>query len=218
MDEKDLPPTLDGSPALANPERRLFLEMMIAGAAAVPLLSSTKAAAQGGMEPFLGEIRCFGFGKIPSGWLACNGQTLAITQYQALYSLLGNQFGGNGTTNFSLPDLRGTVPVHYNPSAGLNVASKGGAETVTLTAAQMGTHTHSLQVNNGAGTTVLPSGDFIAGTPAPHLAYNAGGSLVATAMDNVGTTTGGGAAHSNMQPSLAVNFCIATQGLYPTRP
>jgi microcystin-dependent protein len=111
------------------------------------------------MQPFAGETRCFGFGKNPSGCLASNGQT---TEYQALYSLLGTQFGGTGVTNFALPDLRGKLPVHYNPGDGVNVASKGGAETVALTAAQLLNHTHALMASSAGATTGAASGAYLA--------------------------------------------------------
>lgn len=169
------------------------------------------------MEPYLGEIRCFSFGRIPTGWLPCAGQTLLITQYSALYSLIGIEFGGDARTTFRLPDLRGMVPLQYNPAAHINVGTTGGVETVTLTQTQMPSHTHLVATNSDPGTTTNPTGDFLASVASPHLAFNTGTSLVATAADNVGST-GGSGPHSNMQPSLAVSFCIAVSGYYPPRP
>jgi microcystin-dependent protein len=176
------------------------------------------------MEPYIGEIRCFSFGKVPTGWLPCNGQTLVINQYAALYSLLSIQFGGDGRTNFNLPNLNGIAPIHFNPSKSLPVGGTGNgntpskAETVTLTTAQAPLHTHLVAASNSPATAVLPTGDYLAATASPHLAYGPASSpLVAMAADNVGSS-GTGAAHSNMQPSLALNFCIATAGNYPPRP
>ena len=109
------------------------------------------------MEPFLGEIRMFGFDFAPQGWALCNGQLLPINQNQALFSLLGNMYGGNGTTTFALPNLQSRVPIHQGQGAGLSayvVGQAGGAETVTLAAAQMPAHAHPVKASsNTAGST-----------------------------------------------------------------
>lgn len=175
------------------------------------------------MEPYIGEIRCFSFGRIPVGWLACQGQILPLQQYAALYSLLGTAYGGNGQTNFGLPDLRGVVPIHYNPTGNApnpqtNVGATGGVETVTLSLAQMPSHTHQVNVNKDPATVENPTNNYSAALVSPHLAYAAATSpTVAMAPDFIGAA-GGGGSHANMQPYLVVNYCIATTGYYPQRP
>jgi microcystin-dependent protein len=173
------------------------------------------------MEPYVGEIRCFPFGKIPEGWAQCSGQSLPVAQNQALYALIGTKFGGN-TTNFNLPNLNGAVPTHINP-AGSDptkdvVGAHGGTETVALTALQVPIHTHAAYVSNTPATAVLPTADYLAVTATPHQPYGpASNPLVATAADNL-QSVGAGAAHPNMQPYLVLNFCIATTGYFPPQP
>jgi microcystin-dependent protein len=170
-------------------------------------------------EPFLGELRLFPFSVVPRGWLPCQGQVLQIMQNQAMYSLLGTQYGGNGTTTFQLPDLRGRVPVQMNPQGGLNVGNQAGAENVALALNTMPGHTHALMANAAAGTSASPKADFFAGAvDATHQIYapaTVGSTVVLNAamLDPVGS----GAGHDNMQPFQTVQFCIATQGLYPQR-
>lgn len=179
------------------------------------------------MDPYLGEIRCFSFGRIPNGWLPCNGQTLQIQQYSALYSLLGIQFGGDGSKTFCLPDLRGRTPIHFKPAANppVNVGTSGGAETVTLamtqTCNQVPQHIHAVAVSDNAATKKVPNGFYLSNPVSPSQPYAPAPSgpftPVALAPDAVGVT-GGGQAHSNMQPYSVLNFCIATTGIYPMRP
>lgn len=174
------------------------------------------------MDPFLSQISLFAFGKIPRGWMACNGQILPISQNQALYSLLGVTYGGNAKTTFALPDLRGRVAVnanYANPSYKLGAA--GGAETVALTLAQIPSHSHSVGVVNAAGNKMLGLGNHLAGPAlisgvAPPL-FAGSNNLLAIDPTSV-SNTGSGGAHDNMQPFLAVTFCIAVVGIYPTRP
>jgi microcystin-dependent protein len=168
------------------------------------------------MDPFLGEIRCFSFNQVPSGWLQCGGQTLQVNQYQALYTLLGNQFGGNPNSTFKLPSLNGVTPLHYNPAT--PVATSGGAEAVQVSIGQMPAHTHLVEAVSAPANQESPAGNYLGATAAPHLAYGgAAASPVAMAADIVGSA-GANAAHPNIQPCLALSFCIATAGLYPTRP
>ena len=170
------------------------------------------------MDPFLGEIRCFAFGQVPRGWLACNGQLLPLAPNQVLFSLLGTQFGGDGKTTFGLPDFQGRVPIHMSTSGTpLTLGAKGGTETMTLTADALPAHTHAVQTNSAAGTSISPQAGYIAGLNAPHLSFGANASLVPMGSDMVGTQ-GGGAVHNNMQPFLVVGFYIATMGVYPMRP
>ena len=170
------------------------------------------------MEPFIGEIRAFAFGQIPKGWALCNGSLLAIAQNQALFSLLGVRYGGNGQTTFTLPDLRGRTPVGYGQVVGVSLplGTSAGAEAVALTTAQVPSHTHALRGTSEQASTNNPAGGVLAQTAnAASAAYAVPGSatLAAAAVAPSGT----GLAHENMQPSLAVSWCIATVGLYPSR-
>jgi microcystin-dependent protein len=188
-----------------------------------PVLSGSDQAraATAGADSFVGEIMMFAGNFAPQGWAFCDGQLLPIAQYQALFSLLGTYYGGNGQTTFALPDLRGRLPMHTGsgPGPGLSPRSlgeTGGAETVTLISTQMPAHTHSLQVDSANGTTASPGGALLARDPAGTPAYgvNATAALSAQAI----ATAGGSQPHQNMPPFLAINYCISLQGIYPTRP
>jgi microcystin-dependent protein len=166
-------------------------------------------------EPFLGMIAIFGFNFAPRGWAFCNGQILPIAQNTALFALLGTTYGGNGQTTFGLPDLRGRAPVHFGQGPGLSsydLGQQGGTETVTLTGAQTGPHTHGVSASN-APTSKSPSGNLPAnfGT----VAYGSSADLsMSPAMVQPNT---GGQPHNNIQPYLAINFCIAIEGIFPSR-
>jgi microcystin-dependent protein len=168
------------------------------------------------MEPFLGEIRCFAFGRIPTGWLQCAGQLLSVSSYSALYSLIGTQYGGNGTTNFALPDLRGRVPMHYNSN--VPVGQMAGFENVTVTAAQVGSHNHMVAADSNPGTKAGPTGHFSASSPTTIPLFASGGTQAAMAPGSIGPAFGGNQPHNNMQPFLTVSYCIAMQGQFPSRP
>jgi microcystin-dependent protein len=167
-------------------------------------------------EPFLSEIRIFSFNFAPKGWALCNGQLLPINQNQALFSLLGTTYGGNGQTNFALPDLRGRVPFHFDGN--FNLGQAGGQEVHTLTLAEMPAHVHSLvpgsNASNVAAAQAIPIGNFLA---------NSGKSAFTTAVPNsamgAGTVSavGGSQPHENRSPFLTLNFCIALQGIFPSR-
>ncbi|HEV2500195.1 MAG TPA: tail fiber protein [Terriglobia bacterium] len=164
--------------------------------------------------PFVGEIRVFGFNYAPQGWALCNGQLLPIAQNQALFSLLGTTYGGDGRTNFALPDLRGRTGIHVSPSAGYSQGQAGGSETVALTVNQIPSHTHTVSCSNAAATQLSPKG----GVSAIDTTYNmysnsADGAMAANAIG----TAGASQPHPNLQPFLCVNFCIALQGIYPSR-
>lgn len=160
-------------------------------------------------EPFLSEIRLMSFVFAPRGWALCNGQLLPINQNQALFSLLGTTYGGDGRVTFALPDLRGRVPAHVGD--GLTLGQRGGQEAVTLTTANLPTHTHFVTAG-GAADTADPAGARFAATAAFH--YNTS-PQVAMAPGAVGTT-GGSQAHLNMAPSLVLSYAIALQGIFPS--
>ncbi|MGD0270595.1 MAG: tail fiber protein [Candidatus Sulfotelmatobacter sp.] len=170
-------------------------------------------------QPYIGEIRLFGGTFAPAGWSFCNGATMSIQQNDALYNLIGTTYGGNGQTTFNLPDLQGRVPVHQGQGAGLQnyvLGQKGGAQTVTLTVAQLPSHPHTAVGSaSGAGT----------GSPANATWGNSGignesfgpGTSASQTMNAASTSfTGGNQPHDNMLPFLAVSFIIALQGVYPS--
>jgi len=165
-------------------------------------------------EPFLSEVRLMSFGFPPKGWAFCNGQLLPINQNQALFSLLGTTFGGDGRVNFALPDLRGKVPIHVG--AGHTLGETAGAQAVTLSISQIPTHTHVYNVTAVAATKTSPSpvGTLQLATAALDI-YRDPTGLVAMNAGCIGNT-GGSQAHLNMQPFLALNFCIALQGIFPS--
>jgi microcystin-dependent protein len=148
----------------------------------------------------------------PKGWALCNGQLLPINQNQALFSLLGTTFGGDGRVNFALPDLRGRTPIHVGSSHTLG--ERGGEQAHTLSIAELPTHTHLLNGSSSTGTQQIPVGNLFAVTP-NQLYHAADASLVALAPGTV-TNAGGSQAHLNMQPFLTLSFCIALQGIFPS--
>ena len=169
-------------------------------------------------EPFLGEIRMLGFNFAPQGWAPCNGQLLSISQNTALFSLLGTTYGGDGTTTFALPDLRSRVPVGQGQGPALSSyveGQAGGAETVTLTAIQMPGHTHVVKASSSAAGSDQPEGRALARSASHIYAAKPDTSTVMNA-DMLGDA-GGSQPHDNIQPYLAVNFCIALTGVFPAR-
>lgn len=171
-------------------------------------------------EPFLAEVRIVGFNFAPRGWAFCDGQILPINQNQSLYSLLGTTYGGDGRTSFALPDLRGRTPIHVGRSNGggdHREGQKSGEETHTLSAAEMPNHDHVLQGTTAAATSGQPGGLMPAQVDATFGdAYTVPSQMVNMASAAV-PNVGGGQAHNNMQPTIAVNFCIALRGLFPSR-
>ena len=162
-------------------------------------------------EPFLSEIRLMSFVFAPKGWALCNGQLLPINQNQALFSLLGTTFGGDGRVNFALPDLRGRTPIHVG--SGHTLGERGGEQAHTLSIAELPEHTHVLQGSNTAGNVANPSGAVLAQALNVYSANQ--GNLVALNPASI-VNTGGSQAHLNMQPFLTLNFCIALQGIFPS--
>ncbi|MGA7614706.1 MAG: tail fiber protein [Thermoanaerobaculia bacterium] len=165
-------------------------------------------------EPFLSEIRLFTFTFAPKGWALCDGQLLPINQNQALFSLLGTTYGGNGQTNFALPDLRGRVPIHTG--SGFTLGERGGEQAHTLSISELPTHTHVASGVNATATSASPAGAFFATSPtALGSVYGPPSNLVATNAASV-ANAGGSQAHLNMQPYLTLSFGIALQGIFPS--
>lgn len=165
-------------------------------------------------QPFLGEVKIISWNFAPKGWAFCNGQLLPINQNQALFSLLGTMYGGNGQTNFALPDLRGQVPIHVGN--GHLQGEKAGSETVTLTQQQMPTHVHAAQASTSPANTDVPSSSVLLGGSAPNDLYSGFASPVSMQAASV-TSVGGSQPHNNMMPSLVLNFIIALIGIFPSR-
>jgi microcystin-dependent protein len=167
-------------------------------------------------EPFLSEIRIMSFVFAPKGWALCNGQLLPINQNQALFSLLGTTFGGDGRVNFALPDLRSRTPIHVG--SGHTLGERGGEQAHTLSIAELPTHTHVLMGSGTQGDAPVPAGASsgnILAVSTPNQIYKAPSNLVAMNAGSV-TNTGGSQAHLNMQPFLTLSFCIALQGIFPS--
>jgi microcystin-dependent protein len=164
-------------------------------------------------EPFLSEIRIFSFVFAPKGWALCNGQLLPINQNQALFSLLGTTFGGDGRVNFALPDLRGRVPIHVG--SGHTLGEKGGEQAHTLSIAELPQHVHVLNATSAVATTNIPANNLVTGQSTAANLYGAAGNL--QAMDPAAVANvGGSQAHLNMQPFLVLSFGIALQGIFPS--
>jgi microcystin-dependent protein len=162
--------------------------------------------------PFMSEVKIISWNFAPQGWAFCNGQFLPINQNQALFSLLGTMYGGNGQTTFALPDLRGRGAIHQGQ--GFIEGQAGGQEFHTLTMSEMPTHEHFPQAVKEAGNTILPSGNFLAQSDTQ--VYAGPNNLVAM-VDSSISTVGGSQPHENRQPFLVLNFVIALQGAFPSR-
>ncbi len=173
------------------------------------------------MDPFVAEIRIFPFNFAPKGWAFCDGQILPLSQNTALFSLLGTTYGGDGKSNFALPNMQGNVPMHPGQGPGLSLhdlGETGGSETVSLLESEIPAHNHAVMAVNSNGNRTTPIGNSISravnatpyfpGTPTPPL-VNLNDATIAPA--------GGDQPHNNMQPYLTLNFCIALQGVYPPR-
>jgi len=172
-------------------------------------------------DQFVGEIRAFPFNFAPVGWAMCNGQLMAISQNTALFSLLGTQFGGDGKSTFGLPNLQGAIPLDAGAGAGLNnriVGETGGSATVILSLDQIPAHSHSVQCA-AAGDALSPANAVFAGESRGNPpAYGALPGPPAILRNTAVAMTGGGQPHDNMPPYVALNFCIALQGIFPARP
>ena len=164
-------------------------------------------------EPFLSEIRIMSFGFPPKGWATCDGQLLPINQNQALFSLLGTTYGGDGRVNFGLPNLQGRVPIHMGSSHTLG--ERGGEQAHTLSISEIPTHTHTLNGTSNTGSLIIAAGNLLGTTPSQE--YQApDANLVAMNPASI-SNVGGSQAHINMQPFLVLNFSIALQGIFPSQ-
>jgi len=164
--------------------------------------------------PFLAEIRIFGFTFAPRGWALCAGQILPISQNTALFSLVGTQYGGNGTTNFALPDLRSRVPIHLGN--GFVQGEVGGEEAHTLSVSEIPSHNHFVNASSVLGNSATPAGNFLAASTRFAL-YSATLSNQTTLQPATVAGAGDNQPHFNVQPYLTLNFCIALQGIFPPR-
>ncbi len=170
-------------------------------------------------EPFVGEIRMFAGNFAPRGWAFCDGQLLAVSQNDALFSLLGTIYGGDGRTTFGLPDLRGRIPLHAGTGPGLSarrLGAKGGAENETLTTNQLASHTHDWNANTQPATGDAPAGKVTAaplGTGRLYVQADQTASFETNKIQN----TGGSQPHTNLMPTLCIHFIIALFGIYPSR-
>ncbi len=171
------------------------------------------------MEPFIGQIQAFGFNFAPKNWALCNGQLMSIAQNSALFSLLGTTYGGDGIQTFALPDLRGRASLHYGQAPGLSnyeIGQASGTENVTLLTSEIPSHSHAaaLSASSEPATTAIASGNILA-TSTIYVAADPDETLNPKSI--MITPTGGNQPHENMQPYLAVNYCIALYGVYPSR-
>jgi microcystin-dependent protein len=163
--------------------------------------------------PFMAEIRIMSFNFAPKGWAQCNGQVLPINQNQALFSIMGTMYGGNGQTTFALPNLQGCAPIHQGQ--GFLEGQRAGEENHTLISSEMPAHNHFVDASNTAANQNNPAAHVFAQASFPF--YNAAGGNLTTLNPLSITNTGGSQAHTNMQPYLVLNFCIALQGIFPSR-
>lgn len=167
-------------------------------------------------EPFLGEIRIFSFNFNPRGWALCNGGLLSIAQNTALFSLLGTTYGGNGVTTFALPNLQGRAPMHRSNNGTYTQGQQAGTEQVTITSSTMAMHTHILQATTTVGDKKIPQGALGASSNSANAYYSATTNPIQINPGSIGAI-GGSQGHPNMQPYLVLSYCIALQGIFPSR-
>lgn len=164
-------------------------------------------------QPFLGQVMPVAFNFAPKGFAFCNGQLMSISQNQALFALLGTYYGGNGTTNFALPNLQSRTPV--GSTNGADIGQIGGVENVTLQTSQIPGHNHAFSATTDAGSTRIPAGNVLLGTAGTQKVYGSSGGaqIPLNVLDNAGQTL----PHPNLQPYTVLNFCIALNGVFPSR-
>ncbi len=171
-------------------------------------------------DPFVAEIRMFGFNFAPTGWAQCNGQLLPISQNTALFSLLGTFYGGDGKSTFALPNLQGSVPVHQGQGQGLSerfLGEQSGTQAVTLLTSEMPVHSHTWNANAAPATLNNPGNDRTLARANGGTAYKTGVNPNTLMAPQALSPAGGSLPHNNMMPYLVVNFCIALQGVFPAR-
>jgi microcystin-dependent protein len=171
-------------------------------------------------DPFVAEIRIFGFNFAPKGWAFCDGQLLPLSQNTALFSLLGTFYGGDGKSTFALPDLQGSAPMFWGDGAGLSqhfIGEQSGSESVTLLVSEMPFHTHTLQAFATPADLKEPQDGAVLTRTQDGALYNATISNLQTMAPQALTPAGGSLPHNNMMPYLTLNFCIALQGVFPPR-
>lgn len=173
-------------------------------------------------QPFIGEIRMFGFGRTPNGWQACDGSLLPISENDALFALIGTTYGGDGQSTFAVPDLRGRVPIHQGQGPGLSnyvIGQVAGTETVTVLPTQMPAHTHALVATSGAASALTPGNTLLPGAVSGETFY-ASDITGATALPISAQSTtyaGDSQPHENCMPTLTVQYCISLFGIFPPR-
>jgi microcystin-dependent protein len=172
-------------------------------------------------DPFVAEIRIFPFNFAPKGWAWCDGQLLPISQNTALFSLLGTTYGGNGKSNFALPDLQGRAPMNPGQGPGLSLhdlGETGGSETVTLLESEIPSHNHTMMAGSDPANAQIPGPTLILSRSAGGNAYSVTTSGLQSMAPEALAPAGGDQPHNNMQPYLTCYFCIALQGVFPPRP
>jgi len=171
-------------------------------------------------DPFVAEIRIFPFNFAPRGWAWCDGQLMPLSQNTALFSLLGTTYGGNGKSNFALPDLQGRAPMHPGQGPGLSLhdlGETGGSETVTLLESEIPFHSHALMASTDPANAQIPGPSLSLARASGGTAYNPSASGLVSMSDQAIAPAGGNQPHNNMQPYLTFYFCIALQGVFPPR-
>lgn len=174
-------------------------------------------------QPYVGEIRMFGFGRVPSGWFTCDGSLVPIAEYETLFVLLGTTYGGDGMTNFAVPDLRGALPLHQGQGPGLTmrtIGQRAGSETVTLSTLQMPMHTHALVATTVAASSDTPGATTLPGAVSGETFYvnDVGTGATAIPMEPTAvSSSGGNQPHANCMPTLTVQYCIAWAGIFPAQ-
>jgi microcystin-dependent protein len=174
--------------------------------------------------PYIGEIRMFGFGSrgAPNGWQACDGSLLPVSEYDTLYALIGTTYGGDGQVTFGVPDLRGRLPIHQGQGPGLSnyvIGQLAGTETVTVLPTQMPAHTHTAVATNSAATSLTPGTTLLPGAVTGDSFYATdltGATAIAMSAQST-SIAGGSQPHENCMPTLTVQYCIATEGIFPSQ-
>lgn len=173
-------------------------------------------------QPYIGEIRLLGFSRVPQGWLPCDGALLPISEFDALFALIGTTYGGDGATTFATPDLRGRVPLHAGTGPGLSprtTGQRGGSEHVTLNDTQIPAHSHTISATTLAASAVTPGTALGLGALAGETMYlpDLTGATPSTMSAQSTTIAGGSLAHDNVMPTLTVQYCIAAYGIFPSQ-